>query len=456
MRIVAALLAVCFGLGACEASGSPTGAHDGGKGRGDEPPHILERASQAAYDCQVGRELTAFAVPWHGFSSLDLLGTRAQTAYVLHTESSDAPPGPTVPGSVVLSRSDAQGALSRAHAFAVNELRLVSELALLELDTGGFAALWVERGGTISMPPETGATVRFAAFDGAGGVLTAAKNALTASPRFGVGALRAVALPGGRSALSWAESNGMGSASFLAILDAQGEVLVPPRMFAANTLTAAALVASENGLTALWAAKSTAAEPELQLLTFDEQGRAGAAVQRIAAPGLLTYSGFAQNELTALQTRSGLLIAWVEGSSGDGTRGGYSTIRIARLDGAGALVTSALLRGSQRDVDDIEPLLLAYGDEVAVLWGSGAHIYGCAGCGPDHDLELVLLAPETLTPRSNVVAIENTLWFTHRGGPGGLLNKNAMVLGETLLTAVNVTYHIAREPAFATFQCARR
>jgi len=39
---------------------------------------------------------------------------------------------------------------------------------------------------------------------------------------------------------------------------------------------------------------------------------------------------------------------------------------------------------------------------------------------------------------------------------GGLLNKRVAVLGDTLLTALGVTFHVHSEPAFAAFRCATK
>src|SRR6185436_18251059 len=118
----------------------------------------------------------------------------------------------------------------------------------------------------------------------------------------------------------------------------------------------------------------------------------------------------------------GFVAAWIEGRRGSFQEpgSGGSVVRLARLDGAGQrLGPPVSLRPYQAEVDEVEPTLVPFGEALAVLWGHGSHIYSCAGCHPDHRIDLMLIDPATLTPVSNVVSIDNG------GAPraGGLLRR---------------------------------
>ena len=110
------------------------------------------------------------------------------------------------------------------------------------------------------------------------------------------------------------------------------------------------------------------------------------------------------------------------------------------------------LRAPTVDVDEVEPSLVPFGDAVAVLWGRGTHIYICGGCVPDHSIDVMLIDPVTLAPRSNVVSVGNG------GGnkAGGLLRREVAVLGPSLLTTFNLTFHVHATPGSANFVCERR
>jgi len=87
-----------------------------------------------------------------------------------------------------------------------------------------------------------------------------------------------------------------------------------------------------------------------------------------------------------------------------------------------------------------------WGDALALLWGRGTHIYVCGGCVPDHSVNLVLIDPDTLSPRSNVAQVRPT--------QGGLVNRSHARSGETdLLMKVEVQFHTNFEPGFAAFHC---
>jgi hypothetical protein len=86
---------------------------------------------------------------------------------------------------------------------------------------------------------------------------------------------------------------------------------------------------------------------------------------------------------------------------------------------------------------------------VALFWARGSHIYLCGGCVPDHRIDLLLIDPRTLNPVSNVVSV------TNGGAPnaGGLLRRAVAVVGSSLLTTFNLTFHTWATAGSATFVC---
>lgn len=84
-------------------------------------------------------------------------------------------------------------------------------------------------------------------------------------------------------------------------------------------------------------------------------------------------------------------------------------------------------------------------------WARGTHIYVCAGCVPDHRIDLLLIDPSDLTPLSEVVSI------TNGGGvkAGGLLRRQITALGQSLLLTYRLSFHVHNTPGSATFACDR-
>ncbi len=164
------------------------------------------------------------------------------------------------------------------------------------------------------------------------------------------------------------------------------------------------------------------------------------------------FLGFAFDRVALLPQGDGFLAAWVDASSAVAIdQEAWTMVHIARLDADGAVVDGPhVLTPPVVDIDYVEPALFMYGDAVALTWGRGDHIYVCAGCVPNHDVELVLLDPVRLAPVSEVARI-----LAAPTG-GGLLRRRHVVSGAHIATSFEVTFHVTDRYAEGTLSCAAR
>jgi hypothetical protein len=84
----------------------------------------------------------------------------------------------------------------------------------------------------------------------------------------------------------------------------------------------------------------------------------------------------------------------------------------------------------------------------------GNHIYICGGCTPDNRLDLLLIDPVTLDPVSNVVSLSPPRPPAGERR-GGLLRARTAVMGNAILTAYQLTFHVHATPGSAAFVCNR-
>jgi hypothetical protein len=160
--------------------------------------------------------------------------------------------------------------------------------------------------------------------------------------------------------------------------------------------------------------------------------------------------GFHSNDLSILATASGYLAAWSEEVYDDtgGEVTGYSIVRVLPIDASGSPIGSpALLSAPEDDVSIVEPRLARFGDTIALTWARGTIIYQCGGCMPDHRLELVLLDPDSLAPRSEV------LTNLGQGAPSGLGHYDLVTSGAELMTAFQIEYHVSADPGTLSLRC---
>lgn len=419
---------------------------------GVPPPSILARTSLDTHTCSVQRELRNYKPLTWGYTghALASIGNATWLARVeAQTQNSPFDPGPA---RLLVSKLMVDSTLGEPVVVPVADAKLVEQLALVPLAGSSFALFWYEAQAQEGMPAATTKLLRMAVFDAAGAI-TAAPKLVHTETADRIAGLQAARGSDGGMAVLWSQlSFTGGTKSQLVVVDATGNVRAAPRtlgMGASNDQ----LLAADGGyalLTAVYASGTTRGEVRFALL--DGSGMPRGAARTLADSSTLgpRRIGFRGSALTA--TAGGYVAAWSEGEAGNMNfaqpGGAYQVLRVARLDAAGAMVTSAFVREPTDSIDEEVPVLTPFGAAVALLWGRAKHIYVCAGCVPDHSLELVLLDPDTLTPRSNVVKVT--------APQGGLLGTEAAVQGETLLTALGIAFHVHSEPGFAAFRCTSK
>jgi hypothetical protein len=178
-----------------------------------------------------------------------------------------------------------------------------------------------------------------------------------------------------------------------------------------------------------------AASPAI-VLAKDDEG-----TQRFVGRG----GGFDRGTLALVADGDGFVAAWAESTWSQ--EDAWSAVKLAKLDADGAIVgTPIWARAPEADVDEVEPNLTRHGDHVALTWARGSHIYICAGCIPDHDIQLVLFDPRAMTPVSDVATVPSF-------DSGGLLRRQEAWAGATLRMAIQVQFHVHGEPATAVVRC---
>lgn len=162
--------------------------------------------------------------------------------------------------------------------------------------------------------------------------------------------------------------------------------------------------------------------------------------------------GFAPARVAFLALPDGFLVAWPHGYSDFGDFSdpkGHTHLELARLDASGRRQGPVLrLQDPTLHRDHEEPELFWHGEHIALAWSHGERIYICGGCIPDHDVQLVLLDPADLTPVSDVAVLD------HRPVTGGLLYRHSASVGEHVLVATSIVFHVHREAGLAALRCA--
>lgn len=203
------------------------------------------------------------------------------------------------------------------------------------------------------------------------------------------------------------------------------------------------LVATQSG----WAVLMRR-DGDLAFLTFAPDGTAVSA-RVVVADGELVAgrgAGFDRARHALLPTEDGFLAAWVE-SKPSFDQGSFAGVRLARLSASGELASDPIwVRAPEVDVDEVEPALSWLGTDVALTWARGQHIYICAGCMPDHRVDVVVFDPDSMTPVSEVISVDPP-------AAGGLLRRAESWVGDSLRMAFSITYHVHGEPGTAVVRC---
>jgi hypothetical protein len=412
-------------------------------GPNDETP-LTERTPRNDYACAVIRDRTDHTPRYWSYGGHDLQVSSGGIAYSVRVESMPPNPFEQAPANFIATTLAADGTFGSNIILATNPPDEI---------------LWpsaAPRGDGVAVVYVDGTRLRFVAFDGAGQVVIAAKDLPGITVDFQTRP-KLVAFGGGFGLVYQRPGAGNVEVLFLA-LDGDGN---PSGSSRPVTTTpegydpALVLVGVADGFGLLFRDQVnqrfqvffTKLSPTGEVVVPRRRISLHEEEQVEAAVG----SGFDSPGITLLAHGTGYLAAWNESRRGEGLGGDASSVvKVVRLDGSGVPLGVAVpARSHQVDVDEVEPALVPFGNAVALMWGRGTHIYICAGCTPDHRIDMLLLDPEDLTPVSNLVTIEAPPGI--RGG--GLLRREAAVLGNSLLVVYGLTFHVHSTPGSAAFGC---
>jgi hypothetical protein len=403
---------------------------------------ILERPGRQNFTCRVTRELMNRKPTHFGHWGASLATLPSGDVWGARLQATGSEPwieNPWIdPGSysLLVSTVAADGQLGSAKTIAVSDPSRVTSPEIVALPSGGFAVVWLE-----------GERLRFASFDAAGAPRVAPKDL----PAGSVGSstrIRLALSARGSIGIVW-ELYETREVRFLSI-DPSGETsMTAPIRFSRDAFGPSIVAAKPDGFALTWTEiPQSPGSSSVHFARFGDNGEPIVADKTVSEPTGMN-GGFNSLGPALIPMDSGYVIAWSEGSYGnyETSTGGYSVIRMLKLDGKGTPQGAApMLRTKTDDIDEVEPNLIQFGTAIGMLWGRGSHIYVCAGCVPNHSIELVLLDPDSMVPVSNVVKIPAPEL-------GGLLNKHVAVTGPHVLTDVNITYHVSSDSAFAAFRC---
>jgi hypothetical protein len=436
--------------GAGGAGGGDGGGQGGAGGAPAEETPVTARPSRGTYQCRVARGRTDHSPLHWGYQSSALLPAAGGTAW--HVRREAMTPNPLIPGSavkLVVGSLAPDGTLGPVTTIPTTSPDKVGAIAAAPRGDG-LAVVWVED-----------TKLRFAAFDAAGAMAVAPRDVGTAVDHQYTELRLAGGSDGGFGVVFTPPSDVVDARSVqFMVLDGSGAVRLPPRRLngtasGGRPASAPVITGGPSGYAMIWRDPADA-RGGIDFARADLAGAEVVARRRISVarePAVVVGGGggfeAATNALIA--TAGGYLAAWTEArwtQSFDG--GAWVTVQLARLDQSGVRQGPPVpMRATADSVDEVEPSLVPFGDAVAVLWGRGTHIYLCAGCVPDHRIDMMLIDPADLTPLSNVVSVTNV------GTPkaGGLLRRQVAAVGNTLLTTYRLTFHVHNTAGSAAFSC---
>jgi hypothetical protein len=435
------------GSGGGDSGGSDAGGGD--SGAVDDHTPITARPSRGTSQCTLSRPRTDHSPRnWGPFPAL--VTTSGGTALFVRREFMSANPVMTSPGQLLVGGLAIDGTFATPTAVTPVMPADVGPIAAAPRSTG-IAAVWVE-----------GTKLRFGAFDAQGASLVAPRDIATGLGDLGLGDPAIAAGPDGGFGVIYARVPELNAreVQFL-VLDANGAVKSGPRRLdatgtaPASAAPAPAIAAGTGGYAMIWRDPS---DPRggIDFAKADFNGNETIARHRISVtndPDVIVggTTGFDSATNALIDTPNGFVAAWSEARhTMSFDNGAWSTVQLARLDGAGVRQGAPVpMRAPVDSIDEVEPSLAHFGNALAVTWARGRHIYLCAGCTPDHRIDLLLLDPADLSPLSNVVSVAND-----PGAIGGLLDHQVAVLGSAILTTFQLTFHVHATAGSATFNCA--
>ncbi len=410
-------------------------------------PAILDRPVDLRFRCEVTRTATApLPLRW------------ASDAYA---------PVTTAGGRTFLVRREFDESVSSGYGpLVVSTFAPDGTLgAAIELPSDPTAELW----GMGAVPAGDGF---LATWLEAGSLRTALRNAdggAVADPRI-LEALIAdvqswpVAAPLGTGfALSWGAPEGEGRAVRVQRLDAAGTVAGSPVTLAWTPepwLDPTPTIAAGDGRWGVLWREGDWTRGYVNFAAVDAAGNIVVPAKRLSVdePNVRISGGeFGRARSALVPAGTGWLAAWAERRSGEAVDSGASvTIKVARLDGEGNVIEVAPVRPVTAEVEEVQPVLVPFGDHVALFWSSGSVIYICTHCSPHHRIDMVLLDPATLVPVSEPTSLVPSGAGGMLDPSGGFLDLQAAVTGDDFLMTFAERFHVSADPLSATVRCTPR
>jgi hypothetical protein len=424
------------GAGGMGGTGGGGAGGVGGMGGNSDDTPITERESDDAFTCSISEEIANLKPRTWGYSGGNIVATEAG-AWLVRVEAEETMPFTPGPFSLLASAVEPDGTIAEGTIIPVANADLVTSPRGIAID-GGLAALWLDTG-----------ALWFAALDDEGAITTQPKIIAEDASLMDAGNLQLARNGAGKIAALW--SSQIDNLPVIAITDdggadATATPLDEPSGYAPR------IVGTDTGFAMLW----RSFDPDFMdpsnvfFSRVDATGAAeGEPVQLTDFHEQVYGSTFGGSDLAILRQGDGFFVAWSEGANGDfeTNTGAYSVLRVQALDSEGEPQgASALIAPKTDDIDQVEPSFVPWDeDTIALLWGRGDHIYICAGCIPNHSIQMLLIDPVTLTPRSNIVEVEPEM--------GGLLGRSHAVTGPDMIVSVGIQFHVHSEPALTTLHC---
>lgn len=453
---LAALWSACSdggGDGGPDAGNNDAGGNDaGGDAPGDNQTPITARTSRGSQQCRIVRDRTDHT-PRHWRASPAMVTTSGGSVYFARREAMSDTPIIPVAGQLLVGSFAADGSFGAPTVVTPAPASDVGALAAIPSGTG-FAVVWVD-----------GGKLRFGAFDANGASLAAPKDIAggmdpLVTPKLAAG-------PDGGYGVIYAPQTAPNQREVhFIVLDATGAVKSPVRRLDQAgpapqfpALPAPTIVAGATGYAMIWRDPRDG-RGRIDFAKADASGgelipRRRISVTNAADTVVGGGSGFEAPTNALIETSAGYLAAWTEAHRSQSLdQGAWATVQLARLDASGTRQGAPVpMRAPTDSIDEVEPSLVRFGNAVGVMWARGSHIYICAGCVPDHRIDLLLIDPVDLTPLSNVISVTNGASATAGVKAGGLLRRQVAVQGNSLLTTYQLTFHVHATAGSATFAC---
>jgi hypothetical protein len=418
------------GAGGNGAAGSGAVAGEGGEGQGgemnDDRP-VLERPVREEFSCEVTTPLASLGFGWTD-GELASLPNGAFLAWMRPSEAS-------APDAAVVASIDATGALGPVRQIATHIGSSVTRPRLAP-SARGMTAAWVE-----SVADQM-STLRVAELDSEG---TVTKTPVTVQGLAERLTAPEIAPTADGNAFLFVNSTVDFSSSRVrfALLDADAAIVgqVADVHTSDRAPRTGALVAVPGGFAAAFTTAGNEVETQVAFLDADGNLQGEPVVLGTSRP----YLG-----QSLLVRGDELIVAFgaEDGSYDETDLAGY--VGLARFDLETRALTAPVVRVQTPTTGEetANPVLFRVGDELGLLWSRGTIIYICGGCMPDNHLEAVVMDGDDFTPLTELVTMANSEPF------GGFVRPMVAPLGEDVVVAATLQFHIAGSAASGVLRCS--